>query len=186
MKEQPKPPRRIFIGIKMPDDIALKLVESQAHLTGLSVKLIPKEDLHLTLVPPWQEIMVIAASQKLRRVLAGIPTFRSALQKLSYGPNELHPRLVWATCEGREELIKLKKELLKAFGVRESVPFLPHVTIARFKVADETASHRVPLGIVLNIPLSIERVQLFESPHEGGSGYKVLYDFHLSFDGPSR
>ncbi|MBU6388456.1 RNA 2',3'-cyclic phosphodiesterase [Patescibacteria group bacterium] len=184
MKEQPKPPRRVFIGIKMPDGIAEELVKLHARLAGLPVRLIPKEDLHLSLVPPWQETMVIAASQKLRSVLADTPAFHCALQKLSYGPDKSRPRLVWATCEDRAELITLKKRLLKAFDARERVPFVPHVTVARFTESDETASRRVPLGIPLDMPLPIERVQLFESPHEGGGGYTVLYDFHLSSDGP--
>lgn len=180
MKEQPKPPKRIFIGIKMPSDVARKLVELQARLAGLPVKLIPQEDLHLTLVPPWQETMVIGASQKLRKALAGVPAFSTALQGLSYGPDPRDPRLVWATCEAREEIIELRRKLLGAFESRDYIPFLPHVSIARFTAGDEKAPQRVPLDIPLDLPFAIERVQLFESPHEGGSGYTVLYDFSLA------
>ncbi|HCR52615.1 TPA: RNA 2',3'-cyclic phosphodiesterase [Candidatus Kaiserbacteria bacterium] len=183
MKETKKPPRRVFVGIKMPDEVARALVKLQARLGGLPVKLIPKEDLHLTLAPPWQETMVIRASQNLRKLLANVPMFTLTLRTLSYGPDRWRPRLVWATCSDTEPVVAFKKKLLKAFGVREHVPFTPHVTVARFELQDETAPLRIPLDIPLDISLSVERVQMFESPHEGGSGYKVLYDFHLSFDG---
>lgn len=180
MKEQPQAPRRVFIGIRMPDDVAQKLAGLQSDLTVLPVRLIPREDFHLTLVPPWQETMVIAASQILRDVVAHTPAFRSEVQKLSYGPDPLHPRLVWAPCATSEELIGLKKKLLAAFGMHDPVPFAPHVTLARFTEADDAAPRTVPLDLPLDLPFPIDRVQLFESPNEGGSGYTVLYDFSLS------
>lgn len=183
MKETKKPPRRIFIGIKAPEEVAEALVRLQTRLAGLPVKLIPKEDLHLTLVPPWQETMVIRASQRLRKLLAGVPAFTLTLEKLSYGPDPWRPWLAWVACSDTEDIVAFKKTLLKAFGVRERVPFVPHITVARFPKEDETAPRRAPLDIPLHIPLRVERVQLFESPHEGGSGYLVLYDFRLSGNG---
>lgn len=186
MQELQKATRRVFIGIKMPDEIADKLAGVQAHLAGLPVMLVPKENLHITLMPPWQETDVDAAAQKLRQAVSDFPAFKSSLNAVSYGPGKWRPKLIWATCGNCRELNELKKILLKEFGVRERLPFNPHVTLARLRETDEKAPRRMPLDLPLSIPLPVERVQMFESVHASETGYAVLYDCRLFSGGPPR
>jgi len=44
---QPQEPRRIFIGIKLHEDLAQTLVDMQKALTDLPLRRIPPKDIHL-------------------------------------------------------------------------------------------------------------------------------------------
>ena len=59
-------PTRLFVGVKIATDIAEELAKLVQPLEGLPVRLIPAADLHLTLVPPWNEADISAAIEKLR------------------------------------------------------------------------------------------------------------------------
>lgn len=175
----------MYVGILMPKEIGRELALLQDLLIPLPVRLIPPKDMHLTLLPPWEEDDHAGAMQKFNDALYGVPAFTLTLQKLAYGPTSVNPRLVWALAAHSEEVLDLKKRLLYEFNMREEerVPYVPHVTVARFRRPNDTANVRVPLDIPLNFSVPIEEIQLLESPHKGGVGYREIAHAHLSRDG---
>lgn len=179
----------MYIGIMMPPETGRELAVFQDMLAPLPVRFIPPKDMHLTLLPPWVENDLTGAIQKLNDALYRVPTFTLEMQKLSYGPSPLHPRLVWALCAHTAVIVGLKKRLIHQFGMHEDekVPFVPHVTIARFRRESPGANIDIPLDIPLNMRVEVRDIQLIQSPKRGGSGYEEISSVHLSeFPGVPR
>ncbi len=175
--------RRTFIGIKAPIGIAEKLAAQREYFFGVPARLVPPEDIHLTLVPPWQMTDQGSVETKMRDVLREMGPFTITLKLLSYGPSPSRPRLAWVSCEPSAELSKMKSSLMAAFPVRDHVPFVPHFTIARFAEADRDILKKHPIEKRINLPMQVPSVELFLSPHRGGSGYEVLVSLPLSAEG---
>ena len=94
-------PTRLFVGIKIATDIAEELAKLVQPLEGLPVRLIPAADLHLTLVPPWNEADISAAIEKLHEAICGLRGFSLTFKRIAYGPTRRRPisslasRLLW-------------------------------------------------------------------------------------------
>lgn len=180
--------RRVYVGIMVPQEVGRELASFHDMLAPLPVRFIPPKDMHLTLLPPWAENDLSGAMQKFNDALYAVPSFTLELQKISYGPSPLNPRLVWALCAHTDEILDLKKRLLHEFDkqVDEKVPFVPHITIARFTRESRDANVDIPLDIPLNMRMTVDAVQLIQSPHRGGTGYEELASVHLSTAGIPR
>ena len=61
-------PVRIFVALRIAPEIALELAQYSRGLEQFSVRLVAPADIHLTLVPPWNEVSIADAVEKLRRV----------------------------------------------------------------------------------------------------------------------
>ena len=59
---------RVFVGVKVAPEIAHELARLARSLERFSVRLVPTNDIHLTLVPPWNEASIPTAVVKLRAV----------------------------------------------------------------------------------------------------------------------
>jgi 2'-5' RNA ligase len=91
-------PIRVFVGIKVASHIAGELAKLVKPLERLPVRLIPPADIHLTLVPPWNEADVPGAIEKLHKAVRGLQTFTLTFAHFAYGPARRRPRLLWAEC----------------------------------------------------------------------------------------
>lgn len=170
-----KSSQRVFVGIKVAEEIAEMLLNLETKLGDWPARFIPPEDIHMTLLPPWEMTDQDYTENKIREALKSATPFTLKSKCLSCGPNVMKPKLLWIKCEASQELIQLKKSLLKAFNVIERVPFVPHITIARIpnkNIIDTTKCPVIERPIKFFMP--VESVQLFSSPHKGGKGYEVL------------
>lgn len=174
---------RVFIALKMAPDIAQDLAQIARSLERFGVRPIAKDDIHLTLVPPWNEPAVSDAIEKLRRVVEGHCAFRLELRHVSYGPDLKRPRLLWVECSTSKELTGLHAALLLAFGQTDERLFLPHVTLARIRGNGARVSRKCPIDRDLALIQEIETIELMQSPPSGERGYKVLAS--LPFKTPS-
>lgn len=173
--------RRVFIGIRINGDTLDTLLELQEGLPPIPMRKIQKRDIHLTLVPPWMERDVAAVGKRMRDALERPFSFSLKFKYLEYGPKADNPRLIWVTCAASKQLIELKGRLLKAFGLtpKERIPFIPHVTIARLtgSFGNSWKDHHV--GRHVPVVMEVEAVELLQSPHKGGIGYKTLKKVRL-------
>ncbi|OGG72793.1 2'-5' RNA ligase [Candidatus Kaiserbacteria bacterium RIFCSPLOWO2_01_FULL_53_17] len=170
------PARRVFIGIRLDNDVAETLTELQEGLPPIPMRRVPKADLHLTLTPPWMEKDVAQAAKRLRDALERPFEFELKFRRLRFGPDPADPFLIWVTCEASKELIELKNRLLKAFAKKEKerVPFTPHVTIARLRGSFSDSFREHHLRKVIPLTMTVSAVELMASPHQGGAGYETL------------
>lgn len=165
---------RVFVGLKIAPQIATELALLAAPLKKLPVRLVEPADIHLTLVPPWQEASPPAAIDRLARVASGFAAFPLSFQHLGYGPQPKRPHLLWADCAASDELTALRAALLQAYGQTDERPFQPHVTLARIRGNGAAIARKQPIDRPLALTQRVETVELFQSPPPGEIGYRVL------------
>lgn len=173
------PTARIFVALRVSPEIAKELMQMASVLEGLSVRIIGPADIHLTLVPPWNETAISKAVEKLRSVAEKATPFPLAFRHLGYGPQPRRPRLLWADCEASNELAALHAALLLAFGKTGNRAFLPHVTVARIRGNGDVLMRKHPIDRALAFSQRVETVELMQSPPAGEIGYRVLASLPL-------
>ena len=103
-------PARVFVGLKLAPEIAQQLAELARPLERYSVRLVPSGDMHLTLVPPWNEPDVDAAAERVRTAVDGFGDFSLTFVRLLYGPTlrnriscgpNARPATHWPSCGRR-------------------------------------------------------------------------------------
>jgi RNA 2',3'-cyclic 3'-phosphodiesterase len=169
------PPARVFVGIKVAPEIAAQLAELAIGLERPFARPVAADDIHLTLVPPWNERSVPDAIEKLGRVAARFGAFTLIIEHVGYGPQPRRPRLLWSDCAAGAEITAL----LEAFGQTEERAFQPHVTLARIRGAGTAIARNHPIDQQLALTQRVQSVELFQSPPPGGHGYKVLASLPL-------
>ncbi len=177
--EEAPPPARVFVGLRVAPEIARELSRVAAGLREPSVRLVTPMDIHLTLVPPWNEVSIPDAVDKLRPVAACFGPFRLTFQHIGYGPRPERPRLLWVDCAATEEIATLHTALLQACGQTDERPFRPHVTLARIRGSGIGVTRRHPIDQDVLFIQNVETVELFRSPPPGERGYRVLASLRL-------
>jgi 2'-5' RNA ligase len=172
-------PLRIFVGLKIAAEVAGALAELARPLERYAVRLVPRNDIHLTLVPPWNESRIADAIETLRTAVGGFGTFVLAFAHLGYGPTLRHPRLLWVDCAASNELKNLRTALLAAYGRTDARPFQPHVTLARIPKNGRAIARHTPIDRMLSLTQCVNSVELFQSPPKGQSGYQVIASLSL-------
>jgi 2'-5' RNA ligase len=176
---EPRRPVRVFVGIKIAPEIANEL----AHLVGgperPSMVPVATADIHVTLVPPWDEACPREAVEKVRPVVDQFRAFSLVFRHLGYGPDPKRPRLLWARCMETDEIVALRAALLDAYGWRDERPFRPHVTLARIRGHGSAIARRCPIDRELAFTQHVESVEFFQSPARGARGYQVLASLRL-------
>lgn len=180
---RPLPRARVFIGIKIAPRIASELAKFAAVLQDPVVRWVSPDDIHLTLVPPWNEMSIPEAAAKLGDVATRFGAFWLVFRHVGYGPQKRRPRLLWADCEAGDELVALHNTLLQTFGAVEQRPFLPHVTLARIRAKGPTIAKNHPIDEPLSLTQYVESIELFKSPSPGATGYRVVASLQLTGNG---
>jgi 2'-5' RNA ligase len=160
-------------------DIARELAQMAQPLERLAVRPIATEDIHLTLVPPWNESAVSKAIERLRSVAESHSAFRLEFTHVCYGPDAKWPRLLWVECAAGKELTSLRAALMLAFGQSDERPFLPHVTLARIRGNGAHIARKCPIDRHIDLTQEITTAELMQSPRSGGRKYKVLASLPL-------
>ena len=137
-------------------------------------------DIHLTLVPPWNEVSPAEAVEKLRRVVDRFCPFTLTFRHVGYGPEPKRPRFLWAECVASKEIAEFRVALIQAFGQADERPFRPHVTLARLRDKGRALARKHPLDQDLALTQRIESIELMQSPPPDGSGYKILASVPLA------
>jgi len=173
---------RVFVGLKIAPAIAQELAQYAHRIEHAPSRFVPCDDIHLTLVPPWNENSIADVIGELRTTSSRLAPFPLAFTRLSYWPYHRRPHLLCVECTPSDELAALQSALLKAFGQTNDRPFKPHVTLARLKRGAKPASAKSALDQDLALEQSIDTVELFQSPKPPAKGYAILASAPLSTD----
>lgn len=169
------PKKRIFVAIKISDEIVEKVVAFQKGFEKLPLRLILPQNLHITLIPPWYEQDLDTVVSRLRKVRQGV--FEIAFTKLTIGPRR-DPRLIWARGETQPLLTQLTINIEKSLKrLPSGGPILMHMTIARFRKEQMSAEIKN-----LNEPIywtqKVDSFVLMESHlSPKGASYTVIEKF---------
>jgi 2'-5' RNA ligase len=172
-------PARVFVGLRIAPEIARELAHLARGLKKFQVRFMAPADIHVTLVPPWDEASTSQAIEQVRLVAERSPAFSLTIQHLGYGPQLERPRLLWAECRVTEEMAALHAALLQAFKQKVERPFRPHVTLARIRGNGPVVARELPIDQELSLTQRVETVELFQSPPPGESGYRILASVRL-------
>jgi len=173
------PQARVFVGLKIAPEIAAELAQFAAILEKPSVRTVAPADIHLTLVPPWNETSIADAIGKLGRVAGSFGDFWLVFQRVGYGPQPSRPRLLWADCAVTDDIAALHAALLQVYGQTNERPFKPHVTLARIRADGPAIARKHPIDRPLSLAQRVESLELFQSPPPGTTGYQVLASLRL-------
>lgn len=138
---------RLFVAVELSGEVREALVELIAQLKplGQGVKWARAEGMHVTL-KFIGHVVADGDTEKLAAVRAALATVKSdAPVEMNYRgtgffPNARRPSVFWAGVQASPNLAVLAGEIdkvLEPLGIpRELRPFVPHLTLARFKSPD--------------------------------------------------
>ena len=166
--------RRVFIGIKLSDDLANVCLQLQSEWSDLPARFAKHEDLHLTLVPPFDMEDEDQVDACINPIIQRTQSFTLQLRQLEFGPTPDDRRLAWIICEAAPELVELREALVHAFDYKDRYSFRPHITLARFNKKDHHVLAKRSIQQVVDHSMEVQSVELFESVHRQGVTYRIL------------
>lgn len=137
---------RVFIALDISENVraALRDFISQLAKTTRGARWVRTEGMHLTLkfIGEARPETVEQIKSKLREVRSAAPV-DMRFRGIGFFPNERRPRVLWVGIEASANLAELAGEIEKRMEAldipRESRPFVPHLTLARFEREKGTA-----------------------------------------------
>ena len=174
--------KRIFLGIKANIDLISEIEIWQKYYNEkIKARWISNDNLHITLVPPWYEENITAVSKKIDS-LVNISPFDVTFKKVTFGPTQVRPRLIWTEGQAPLQLHKLKNKLEKVLDIApEKRDFKLHLTLARFREKDFKSFNVKTIEDTVSWKMKINSFQLFESIlRPSGAEYKILEELKLS------
>jgi RNA 2',3'-cyclic 3'-phosphodiesterase len=169
--------KRIFVGIPIFSPMLLTYAPGLRKQKGM--KWIAPKNLHITLVPPWDETNV----ESVKNALPGIyfQAFSILFNKVTFGPSLREPRMVWAVGEAPRQILDLR---LKIFGLLhkepDKRPFKLHATLGRFKPEHFKKFAARDLDERIHWEQAVTSIVLYESRLlSQGSDYKILSEIFL-------
>ncbi|WP_242927011.1 RNA 2',3'-cyclic phosphodiesterase [Pontibacter vulgaris] len=176
---------RLFVAAALPPALKKHLSEAVGHFTDPVIRVLPEENLHLTLyfignVPP-SELPRI--KQSIQQVAQNHAPFTLELEQTEPGPKPKSPRLIWARFAQSTPFENLSRDLTNALAPQPPArqKAIAHITLARFR-KDKPAPKGLP-NIAPDTPVSlaVDTIGLWQSeitsPHPR---YSVLETYSLS------
>ncbi len=174
---------RAFIAIPLPKEVIsdCKDLEHKLKNTGVKMKLVEPENLHITLkfLGNIDENTV----NRIKEILDSIKSepFKAKTSFVGCFPNPDFIRVVWLGVESKEiESIQrdIDKELEK-LGFDRERNFVPHITLARVKEKPNKKLKEL-IGMRVNKEFEVDRILLMKSTlTRGGPIYDVIYEKKL-------
>lgn len=149
----------MFVALEAPAELVALAVEAQRQLAGVpGVELVDPENLHLTIIPPWDERNVSAVLRDFSAIAPGPVALR--VTGIGYGPHGRTPGLAWLTCDVTPEVERLWLQTWRALWSQDPTrETFPHLTIAY--VPEGVTLPQLALPREASAPAA--RVSLFEA-----------------------
>lgn len=172
--------KRVFVGIKISEGLENKILRLEEDIK-LSIPWLSPDNLHITIVPPWEEDDLRSLIGNLKNISGEFRKFKIILNNISLRSGKNKSKLICLEGKARKDIIKLKTKIEELLNLKKQKrAFSLHLTLARFKA-----------GIYKNINKKIKRkinweenitsIVIFESillPE--GALYKIIKKIKLS------
>lgn len=121
---------KLFLGVPAQEKIVYFIQRWREDNKYLDVRWIEDENLHITLLPPWEEKHPEVAIQNLETLgpLSDIPIH---FDSISLGSQRQNPNLIWLTGRAPLKLIYTKDRAEEIFQKPHRHHFKMHITLAR-------------------------------------------------------
>ncbi|NPV92274.1 MAG: RNA 2',3'-cyclic phosphodiesterase [Firmicutes bacterium] len=186
---------RLFIAINPPLAVRELLFkwQSRLHVSGLLVKWVEKQNLHLTLEflgdTEWEKVEGL--KEVLSKAAGQSSAFSLAVKGMGTFPNLKQPRVIWMGLTGQlEELTHLQRNVRQGLTEQgyyfDKKPFRPHLTLGRVRDAAPAFDRQLlqevftSAGAIDSPEWRVERIDLMQSElGRPGPRYTVLESFPL-------
>ena len=172
---------RIFVALEISEKFQQEISAWENNRQHLPARWIAPKNLHITLLPPWEENNIDLIKNKLKDIKMEFDSIDLGFNSISYGPNPREPRLIWASGQAPNNIILLKKKIEESLYIKsEPRKFLLHLTLARFNQYDfknfkvKEINERVDWNDVIKSFVIMESRLL-----PGGADYVILDEFNL-------
>jgi 2'-5' RNA ligase len=168
---------RVFIGIPAEEELRRQVQEFRKRYSGLHVRWMKPENLHLTVIPPWMCEKPEAACIALREAAGLFPATDARFTLVTPGPLVTNPRLLWAIGEASPFFDSLRGELCARIPLErdQEHSFLLHLTIARVRREEGNVLARMQFRVSVEWNACIRKISLYESILKpAGAEYRVL------------
>ena len=129
--------RRLFVAIPITKELRSEIENWQAPYCRWPMRWLSADNLHITLLPPWETDDCEPAKTALRTFHYGGQSFSLYFKRVCFGPSAREPRLIWAQGEAPSEILDIRERLSRLLGQPlDSRPFRLHLTLARFRPQD--------------------------------------------------
>lgn len=175
---------RLFVGVKAEAAAVLQSVMARLGRLGDAVRVVRREQLHVTLkfLGDIDEALAPEFAERLSRSYAAAEAFDWTLRGIGAFPSPARPSVVWAGAEDGGRFVSLAEaaeEACESLGfAREARPFHPHVTLARVKFRPPPSLRELIAEEASTVfsPQRAEEVILFRSElGRGGSVYTPVH-----------
>ncbi|WP_114783390.1 RNA 2',3'-cyclic phosphodiesterase [Botryobacter ruber] len=175
---------RLFVAAALPPALTEYLARESAQYQDTSVRLVPAQNLHLTLFfiggTPLEALPEL--EEKIQQAVLPHAPFQLTLQCLEPGPRPRKPRLVWARFQESHPFEQLVRDLTLHLSPQpqQQKKAIPHITVARFRKGKPVPASLPTIQPPEEITFTVATVGLWKSelvaPHPV---YSVLRDFPL-------
>jgi 2'-5' RNA ligase len=176
--------KRVFIAMPAGQALADFAVGFRRAHPELNVRWVRPENLHVTMVPPWEVLDPEPVCRELQGIAASHSVVQVRFDMVSSGPDDRRPRLVWATGNAPEALTELSAGLRSSFssgGAEAGRDFLLHLTIARLNRLDALTLADRKLHEPVEWPGLLDTLCLYQSILKPtGAEYRLLSRSPLS------
>ncbi len=183
--------KRIFIALPISLSLQNEIIAWEQSFADLPVRWLKGKNLHITLIPPWEENEVDEIIESLNHFRKpplsplldkdgkGRSQIELRFDRVSFGPNPREPRLIWAEGQTVNQLSVIRNQLYETLGFPpESRPFKVHLTLARFRPAQFHSLPIQSLNVSVDWHDTISSFVLMESRLlPSGADYEVLAKF---------
>lgn len=149
---------RVFVGIPVDSEI-LDLVTSIPQIADIPARWPRREDLHITILPPWYSDDLEKEKERLRFLKNRFIHFPLFFHTIETTPKN-HPRLIWLRGDMIASLVMVKREAELVFlRQQETRQFLPHITLGHVT----NPEHVIPMSEPLSVSVIATSLVLYIS-----------------------
>lgn len=190
LKNKSMKARKIFLGVRVPAEVARRLSVRMEKWTSLPFRLTKERNLHVTVLflgfRGDEDIADIAS--RVAGVCADAEAFDVTLDTIGFsrkdGDSSEEGSMLWFSGEESAELLLLANRLEEALDMATAPRkhFRPHITLARIRKEKWEALREKPiLASSWRVSIPVSSLTLFESTFSKSEGlhYEVLEEFPL-------
>ena len=175
--------RRIFVAIKASERIQDLAADFAARYDRLPVRWQSGDNLHYTLVPPWEDdyMGIGYTAAKLQAVSETLHPAEAGLTSVGFGPEGETPRLIYAAGEVTPQLLDIFTAVNAALPSGSGRQFWLHLTLARFAASRFGQMPQKKFTETLSWRETFDNLTLYESVLTSeGSEYSIIKSFKLN------
>ncbi|NTV31085.1 RNA 2',3'-cyclic phosphodiesterase [candidate division WWE3 bacterium] len=171
---------RLFVGIPISEKLQRIIIDwQQQHSFSESVRWIKPENLHITLIPPWETNSVHETIKKVSSWESPTLGFDIKFDTITFGHAHPNPSVIWATGQTPESLLLIRSSLhsIVPNNAEKNQHFLMHTTIGRMNWKFHS---EFTLNKQINWKETIHTICLYESKLlPTGAEYSKLKEIQL-------